>query len=244
MSLDAKTWEPYKTNYEKIGQDPSNIIIIEDFLEKSDRELILQYLDQYKDDANFSGGKDIRFSRVKQENRTIYALQNKYQDKIYAEIKKHYMDKYDLEVAPEPWNSLHFVKWRVGMASALHTDCLHPNGEPVEKSSYYKLNIAGLMYPGEDYEGGRIVFPSYGVDIKPKPGTLILFPTVYQHEVTKVTSGVRYTMPIWYTFSFTDKDNEGVFKDLSKTVLNKYDFNDSKGLWINPGDPDKHLDTY
>jgi predicted 2-oxoglutarate/Fe(II)-dependent dioxygenase YbiX len=67
---------------------------------------------------------------------------------------------------------------------------------------------------------------------------------VYQHEVTKVTSGVRYTMPIWYTFSFADKDNEGVFKDLSKTVLNKYDFNDSKGLWINPGDPDKHLDTY
>jgi len=128
MSLDAKTWEPYKTNYEKIGQDPSNIIIIEDFLEKPDRELILQYLDQYKDDANFSGGKDIRFSRVKQENRTIYALQNKYQDKIYAEIKKHYMDKYDIEVAPEPWNSLHFVKWRVGMASSLHTDCLHPNG--------------------------------------------------------------------------------------------------------------------
>ena len=31
MSLDAKTWELYKANYEKIGQDPSNIIIIEEY---------------------------------------------------------------------------------------------------------------------------------------------------------------------------------------------------------------------
>jgi predicted 2-oxoglutarate/Fe(II)-dependent dioxygenase YbiX len=232
-ALDPKIWNKYKENFDKIGNSKDNIIIIEDFLEERDRNLVFQYLEQYRDDPEFSGGKDIKFTRVVNENRTVYALLHKYNAKIYKEIEKHYCEKYGVPVRRTPWNQLHFVKWKEGMGSGVHADCLHPNGEPVAKSSYYRLNISGLMYPNDNYEGGQINFPEYGIFLKPKAGTLVLFPSTYPHEVTHVTSGVRYTMPIWYTFDVEEKE-----------APDSADFRDSTALWRNPGEDASDLNTF
>jgi predicted 2-oxoglutarate/Fe(II)-dependent dioxygenase YbiX len=58
-----------------------------------------------------------------------------------------------------------------------------------------------LIYLNNDYEGGEIKFELHNLSIKPNPGDFIVFPgnLHYPHEVTEVVSGIRYTLPIWFT---------------------------------------------
>jgi hypothetical protein len=44
----------------------------------------------------------------------------------------------------------------------------------------------------DDYEGGELVFDDQGASIKPKAGSMVLFPGYYvSHGVNKVTKGIR-----------------------------------------------------
>lgn len=230
-----EVWAKYQENFDKIGKSADNIIIVENFLEESDRIKIVDYLNTHREDPEFSGGKDLRDSQVIRENPEIYGFMKKYESEIYKIATEHFTNKYGIELEQKPWNSLHFVKWSPDMASGLHSDCQHPNGDPLWKGNYYKLNISALIYPNDDYEGGHITFPSYNIDLKPKAGTLIIFPSnnYYAHEVTRVGSGIRYTMPLWFTFKMNFSG-----------PMSQYKQGDSKGLWRNPGEDDSDLRSY
>ncbi len=60
---------------------------------------------------------------------------------------------------------------------------------------------AVIIYLNDDYEGGEVGFPTHNLLIKPKVGDFNVFPgnMHYAHEVKKVLSGTRYTLPIWFT---------------------------------------------
>lgn len=62
-------------------------------------------------------------------------------------------------------------------------------------------DYATLIYLNDDYIGGEIYFPKYGIEIKPKVGDLICFPDnpEYVHGVRPIVSGSRYTSPRWFT---------------------------------------------
>ena len=49
-----------------------------------------------------------------------------------------------------------------------------------------------ILYFNENYEGGEISFPNDNVSIKPKSGSVIIFPSIKMHEVRLVVSGQRY----------------------------------------------------
>jgi hypothetical protein len=52
-----------------------------------------------------------------------------------------------------------------------------------------------------DFQGGRIRFPRLDLEIVPKPGLLIGFGCGldFEHEVTRVLSGERYAIALWFT---------------------------------------------
>jgi predicted 2-oxoglutarate/Fe(II)-dependent dioxygenase YbiX len=60
--------------------------------------------------------------------------------------------------------------------------------------------LSALLYLNDDYEGGNIKFEHAGVTLKPEAGSLLFFPSnyIYVHEVSAVTSGIRYALPNWY----------------------------------------------
>ena len=62
-----------------------------------------------------------------------------------------------------------------------------------------KRSISVLIYLNDDYEGGEIEFPNFKTIIKPKAGTLILFPSnyAYGHIAHPVTSGTKYVIVTW-----------------------------------------------
>lgn len=69
----------------------------------------------------------------------------------------------------------------------------------IDDGLFMTRKVSMVYYFNDDYEGGEIVFPRFNVEIKPKANQLALFPSnyMYNHNVNRVTKGVRYSMVNW-----------------------------------------------
>jgi hypothetical protein len=75
--------------------------------------------------------------------------------------------------------------------------------EQLEKyPNLWSGHLAVLGYLNDDYDGGELYFPQYDFYIKPKPGSLVMFPGGLNcvHGVAKIKSGIRYTVSQWIKF--------------------------------------------
>jgi hypothetical protein len=233
MSNDV--WAYYQNYFDKIGKSKDNIIHVNNFMSQDEINMTMEYINKYRDDTEFSGGKTITIKKINQENPELFKIITKYGHRVYDLIKENYCKKYDIKVKEFPWNPFHIVKWQPEMSSGLHSDCQYPDGSPLIKSNYFKLNITALIYPNDDYVGGEIGWPDYDLEIKPKAGDMVLFPAnnYYLHYVNNVVSGLRFTLPTWYTF------------DIGMEVPNlEYNSEASKNLWVNEGEDSSHLRQY
>lgn len=59
--------------------------------------------------------------------------------------------------------------------------------------------ISPILYLNDEYEGGELEFVNFNIKIKPKPGTLYLFPSnyAYSHIAHPVKSGTKYAIVTW-----------------------------------------------
>ena len=59
--------------------------------------------------------------------------------------------------------------------------------------------ISMIYYLNDNYSGGEITFPRFDITIKPKANQMIIFPStyVYNHSVSPVTEGTRYSVVSW-----------------------------------------------
>lgn len=78
--------------------------------------------------------------------------------------------------------------WNEGQSMGPHFD-----GQDGNKDLAFSL----VAYINDDYEGGEISFPNHNITIKPKAGSVIMFPSQepYIHEVKPITFGTRYMSP-------------------------------------------------
>jgi predicted 2-oxoglutarate/Fe(II)-dependent dioxygenase YbiX len=62
-------------------------------------------------------------------------------------------------------------------------------------------DMSAIYYLNDEFEGGEIAFERAQFVVKPRRGLLLAFPSDadHVHEVLPVRSGVRYTMPVWFT---------------------------------------------
>jgi predicted 2-oxoglutarate/Fe(II)-dependent dioxygenase YbiX len=60
-------------------------------------------------------------------------------------------------------------------------------------------SISALVYLNDDFEGGEIEFVHFDIKLKPKAGTLILFPSnfAYMHTAHPVIKGTKYALVTW-----------------------------------------------
>jgi hypothetical protein len=60
--------------------------------------------------------------------------------------------------------------------------------------------LGSILYLNDDYDGGELRFPEFGISLKPEAGSVVMFPSnfLYMHEVLPMTNGSRYAMPHWY----------------------------------------------
>lgn len=138
--------------------------------------------------SQYRTSQDISTSKNK-NNKVIKDFEDKCEivvNECLSSYKKEMMIGYDI-YNPEGFNIL---KYEVGGHFGSHYD------------SYPRINrcISGLIYLNDDYEGGEIEFVYFNLKIKPKAGTVILFPPnyPYRHIAHPVTSGTKYSVATWY----------------------------------------------
>jgi predicted 2-oxoglutarate/Fe(II)-dependent dioxygenase YbiX len=56
------------------------------------------------------------------------------------------------------------------------------------------------MYLNDDYDGGILEFPKIGLELKPKEGDIIFFPSQvpFFHQSTPITKGIKYAAVAWW----------------------------------------------
>jgi predicted 2-oxoglutarate/Fe(II)-dependent dioxygenase YbiX len=94
------------------------------------------------------------------------------------------------------------VKWLPGQLQMPHADKeLHDGPDAGTPNDFPWYDLAGLFYLNDDYEGGELYFPNQDVQFKPKAGAAYFFPgdKNYIHGVTEIKSGIRYTVPFFWT---------------------------------------------
>jgi|DEB0MinimDraft_12_1074336.scaffolds.fasta_scaffold15660_2 hypothetical protein len=116
--------------------------------------------------------------------------------------QKSILDYYEEYSYPE---NTELVKWLPGDSMSVHSDNSWTEGNGLEEKkgidhpTKYRTYSA-IFYINDDYDGGEIYFPNWGIEIKPKAGSLVIFPSndEYVHGVKEVKNINRYSIAIWY----------------------------------------------
>jgi len=118
-------------------------------------------------------------------------------DDSYAEIyweifnaivsaSEDYASRHEIEIgrlAP-----LSISKYKAGASMGKHTDS---NGSEGPQT------VSVVCYLNDNYEGGQIRFEDQGIEIKPRAGSIVIFPSKppFFHESMPVISGWKYISP-------------------------------------------------
>lgn len=182
--------DSYLEFFHKIGNSHENIKVIPNFLTKEEIDYLLFDIDN-RHFMSFVSQKDHNgdpLTYMHQYNgvNDIYNIIERCRNQI---SQSYGIEKEKIKAKEK---HLNVVKWTEGTYLNLHVDDL----------GYVTDNhLPVLIYLNDEYEGGEIKFETHGLSFKPNVGDFIVFPgnLHYPHEVTKVLSGIRYTLPIWFT---------------------------------------------
>jgi len=97
---------------------------------------------------------------------------------------------------------VNYARWPAGYELQPHADSENPGGAP---HPFPWRDFASVIYLNDDYEGGEIYFPNLGIELKPQPRSLIVFPGTlfFLHGVRRVDRGMRHTIASFLTFDAT-----------------------------------------
>lgn len=90
-----------------------------------------------------------------------------------------------------------FVKYEgTGKHFAVHAD----------HGPAYVTTVSAVAYLNDNYEGGELIFPRFGLKIKPEPGDLVVFPStyIYEHSSEPIINGDKYSIVV-----MTDYNDRG-----------------------------------
>lgn len=109
-------------------------------------------------------------------------------DKVAEEANK--VCGWDYEITTR--EAVQFAEYRNGQHYAWHTDIFTLSGNPIDR----KITVVALLNDG--FDGGEFDIRLYSEYRAPlTKGTIICFPSVLEHRVLPVTSGVRYSATMW-----------------------------------------------
>ena len=148
--------------------------------------------------ANMEGVIKNNQFEVDYENRITYSIDIPYVNKDNNQFTDIFRSTFDpveqdymslMNIAPRSHNPYKILKYEIGGKFENHIDDGGGNFRRV--STVYYLN--------DNYEGGELCFPQFGIELKPQAGDMVIFPSsyVYSHSVNPVISGTRFSIASW-----------------------------------------------
>lgn len=90
--------------------------------------------------------------------------------------------------------AVQFARYGVNQHYNWHTDTFPLSGSDTDR----KLTIVVLLNDPSEFEGGDFQVRLYNDYTAPlKKGSMIAFPSILEHRVVPVTSGIRYSATMW-----------------------------------------------
>jgi hypothetical protein len=173
--------------FERIGNKPNNLKVFSNFISPEECKIIIESI---KDLAP-SSQKPVQFSPEGEPLTFRRDWDMSEHIERYSNIVKGVIEaEYPVRVISR---SAKIAEWTKNDKYDLHINDLGINDFN---------NMSVTIYLNDDFEGGDYYFPTQGKAFRPKAGDLIIFPgnLHYNHIISRVTSGSRYTIPLWYTF--------------------------------------------
>lgn len=190
------------------GESSDNIVVIENFINDSDLEIIKNFcltLREFKQIPNDNWDNRVCDNEIlRKVSPQVENILRSYQLKH----KKIIEDFFKVELRD---NVPSIVIWRKGDEQPPHADKELIDGTP---NHYPENDIASLFYLNDEYSGGEIYFPIQDVKLKMKAGSAVFFPgdKFYQHGVTAVESGTRFTCPAFWNVLINNRERKNELK--------------------------------
>jgi len=193
------------------GDSPDNIVTLENFMTEEELSKLNNFIrnnnswdyteTHYNEngtvtyDADYWADRVATYPTIERENTEIPQLIEKMVARLKIEVDKFF----GVDANP---TSPAMVRWLPGQLQMPHADKeLHTGPDAGLPNDFPYYDLAGLFYINDDYEGGELYFPNQGIQFKPKAGAAYFFPgdKNYIHGVTEIKSGIRYTVPFFWT---------------------------------------------
>jgi len=170
--------------------DPSNIVIIENFVSREHLAEVLDYclsITEWQSQSELGSDSIHTPEMIEQNSKKIFSIMQEYVDEVQRRVEFKF-GRFLERTKPG------IRKWNPGESQDVHADGETAAGWPAYN---YIVDYGSIIYLNDEYEGGELFFPKYNIHIKPNPGTLVFFPStnMYAHGVTEVKEGFRYTSP-------------------------------------------------
>lgn len=140
-------------------------------------------------DIIFGYQKHTDHSRLNTSSSEVLFIYNTLSN-LLLEVGKDYFQSLSIEeVPPSP---LSISKYIVGGEMGPHVDDYkQPDIEPV---------MSGVLYLNDNVVGGELFFPKQNIKIKPKAGSIVIFPSVepFFHQSLPVLKGEKYMSPVFW----------------------------------------------
>ncbi len=161
--------------------------------ETLDKESLVKFfksktLEDPEDSLNKRTNLDLNLTKAAEISEPLRLIHNKAYEYM-AQALRWYVPTYgilDPIMFVEPLNLL---QYQGGQEYTAHYD----GGTSTRRA------ISPIIYLNDDYEGGHLEFTNFELKIKPKAGTLVLFPSnyAYTHIAHPVTKGTKYAIVTW-----------------------------------------------
>lgn len=193
------------------GDSPENIVTLEDFMTEEEISTLNDFIrnntswdvteTHYNEngtviyDSDYWANRVATYPTIEMVNPKIPKIIEGMVARLKIEVDKFF------NVNAEP-TSPAMVRWLPGQLQMPHADKeLHSGPDAGKPNDFPYYDIAGLFYINDDYEGGELYFPNQGIKFKPKAGAAYFFPgdMNYIHGVSEIKSGIRYTVPFFWT---------------------------------------------
>lgn len=184
-------------NKNRITKD---IVVYENFIDSDTAAKIIKILDKHAESETIKW-MPISFyesySSVLPQDDDEYVLSEGLPSDIFSQIKQGIVEAvasvHELDPKIISQIGYHTQKWEPGAYARKHSDNTDENGK---SGAFTRSRYAGFLYLNDNFEGGLLKFSDQDIEIQPKVGMLAVFDGGFKnmHEVSLITSGVRYTI--------------------------------------------------
>ena len=184
-------------NKNRLNKD---IVVYKNFIDPETAKKLVKVLDRHAEEGKLTW-MPISFyesySSVLPQDDDEIVIEEGLPATIFSDMKKQIINAvasvHDIDPNIVSQIGYHTQKWEPGAYARIHSDNTDEKGN---SGAFTRSRYAAFLYLNDDFEGGLLQFPSHNISIKPEVGMLATFDGGFNnmHEVTIITSGVRYTI--------------------------------------------------